>query len=184
MFIHVVEIIMDQWRAHWWSFRSLLTSGIWLTNLTRLRRKPCIMTPAFSGVWSYLGRLILFLALAWALPKISHHISQVEMLNMVMALKLSGSERSGKISCDNLGQVFFGLVEPRVRVGVVQDHQRWSTWWENGIWTVSTFTCDDDLNGIRWINVDQRLWFWKRPTSNTRLNQTKENSALVACTVL
>ena len=24
----------------------------------------------------------------------------------------------------NLGQVFFGLVEPRVRVGVVQDHQR------------------------------------------------------------
>ena len=25
--------------------------------------------------------------------------------------------------CD-LGQVFFGLVEPRVRVGIVQDHQR------------------------------------------------------------
>ena len=24
----------------------------------------------------------------------------------------------------NHGQVFFGLVEPRVRVGVVQDHQR------------------------------------------------------------
>ena len=37
-----------------------------------------------------------------------------------------------------------------VRLGLVQDHQRWSTWWENGIWTVSTFTCDDDLNGKRW----------------------------------
>ena len=77
------------------------------------------------------------------------------------------------------GRVFFGLVLPRVRLGVVQDHQRWSTWWENGIWTVSTFTCDGNLNGIRWINVDQRLWFWTRPTSNPRQNQTKEKPPLV-----
>ena len=51
-----------------------------------------------------------------------------------------------------LGYVSLVPYQHRVRLGLVQDHQRWSTWWENGIWTVSTFTCNVDLNGIRWIN--------------------------------
>ena len=41
-----------------------------------------------------------------------------ENINVQSAASLCGRDRH------SLGQVFFGLVEPRVRVGVVQDHQR------------------------------------------------------------
>ena len=81
------------------------------------------------------------------------------------------------VDVSSLGYVSLVPYQPRVRLSLVQDHQRWSTCWENGIWTVSTFTCDDDLNRIRWINVDQRLWCWTRPRSNLRLVRDQRNVA-------